>query len=463
MSQNKKIYDYPIHSHELWEVLLNIEGSGTAVIDGIDYEFHPGTIFCIRPGIPHCKKSKNGFVDGSVLIRDFCFKSENSDVLVFNDDDRHTFYYLFKAALEYPMNPAKDFYAERFLRSVVDAMQNLLNHWKQTQLMNPEVLRVQRILAAHVEDLSFDINAVISKTSYSPNHFRKIFKDQCGYAPLQYYYQLKMQLAKKLILQNKSINTISEIAQMCGFEDPYYFSRVFKKVEGVSPIQFYHDSSRKVAEESGRFQYYLFDLDGTLTDPGEGITNSVMYALRKFGIDPPERKQLYSFIGPPLHDSFMKYYGFSEEDAALAVEYYREYFRPKGILENKLYEGVREELEELKGMNKTIALATSKPEEFSVQILKAFDLYKYFDFIGAATMDGSRVRKEDVIAYVLESIGITDKSAVLMTGDRQQDVEGAHANGIVCAGVLYGYGDYDELKNAGADYIIEAPRGLSKL
>ena len=463
MSQNKRIYEYPVHSHELWEILLNIEGSGTAVINDVPYEFHPGTIFCIRPGILHGKKSEEGFVDGSVLIRDFCFKSEDADVLAFNDDDRQSFYSLFKVALEYPMNPATDLFAERFLRSVVDAMQNLLSHWKQTQLLNPEVLRVQKIMASHVEDSSFDIDAVVRSTSYSPNHFRKLFKEQCGCAPLQYFYQMKIQMAKRLILQNKSINTIGEIAHMCGFEDPYYFSRVFKKVEGISPMQFYHESSRKVAEEEGQFHYYLFDLDGTLTDPGEGITNSVMYALRKFGIEPPEREQLYKFIGPPLYESFMKYYGFSEEDAYRAVEYYREYFRPKGIKENRLYDGVKQELEELKSMGRTVALATSKPEEFSVQILQDFDLYKYFDFIGAATMDGSRVRKSDIIAYVIDGLGITDRSRVLMIGDRQQDVEGAHANGIACAGVLYGYGDYDELSGAGADYILEAPRGLSRL
>lgn len=211
------------------------------------------------------------------------------------------------------------------------------------------------------------------------------------------------------------------------------------------------------------FQYYLFDLDGTLTDPGIGITNSVMYALAKYDIHVEERSELYKFIGPPLKESFQKYYGFSEEEALRSVEYYREYFRDKGILENKVYDGVREMLQSLKERGKTLALATSKPEEFSVRILKHFDLYPFFDFIGGATMDGSRSQKKDVIRYVLDSLQITDLSKVLMIGDREQDIKGAAANQIACAGVLYGYGDYQELKTAGADMIFERPEELSRL
>jgi len=208
------------------------------------------------------------------------------------------------------------------------------------------------------------------------------------------------------------------------------------------------------------YRYYLFDLDGTLTDPGEGITNSVMYALKKSGIDPPEHRELYKFIGPPLLESFQKYYGLSREDALAAVEYYREYFRPKGILENRLYDKIPEALAELKARGKVIALATSKPEEFAVTILKHFGLYPYFDFIGAATMDGSRVQKSDIIAFVLEGLGVADRSEVVMIGDRKHDILGAAANGIASAGVLYGYGDYEELSEAGADHIIHRPEEL---
>ena len=229
-------------------------------------------------------------------------------------------------------------------------------------------------------------------------------------------------------------------------------------------MQFCHESSHITPnEQSAGYRYYLFDLDGTLTDPGIGITNAVMYALEKYDIHVQDRAELYKFIGPPLRESFRKYYGFSKEKAEETLGFYREYYRDKGLLENSVYEGVREELQSLKQQGKIIALATSKPEEFSVRILKHFDLYQYFDFIGAATMDGSRDRKEDVIRYVLDSLEITDKKQVLMIGDRDQDVRGALANGICCAGVLYGYGDYDELKAAGAAYIIERPQELARL
>ncbi|MBQ9031572.1 MAG: HAD-IA family hydrolase [Parasporobacterium sp.] len=464
MSQNKKIYDYPTHSHEMWEILLNLEGSGTAVIGEQTYEFRPGTIFCIRPGIPHSKKSRKGFIDGSVLIRDFCFKSEPEDVLVFQDDERRTFDSLFRVAFEYPLNPSTDVYAERFLRCVVDAMQNLLSHWKQATLLNPEVIRAQKLLADHVAERQFEIHQVAESSAYSPNHFRKLFREQTGCSLLQYYQKLKVQLAKQLLLQNKSIMSVTEIASKCGFDDPYYFSRVFKKVEGVSPMQFYHESSQTTAREAkDGYTYYLFDLDGTLTDPGEGITNSVMYALRKYGIGVTDRTTLYRFIGPPLVESFMNFYDFPKEQALEAVEYYREYFRDRGIFENRPYDGIAEELADLKAHGKTVALATSKPEEFAVRILKHFDLYPYFDFVAGATMDGSRSRKADVIRYALESLGVEDKSKVLMVGDREQDVLGAAANQIKCAGVLYGYGDYEELSRAGADYIIAKPQELLRL
>lgn len=208
------------------------------------------------------------------------------------------------------------------------------------------------------------------------------------------------------------------------------------------------------------YKYYLFDLDGTLTDPGIGITNSVMYALEKFGIHVSDREELYPFIGPPLVDSFKKYFGFDEKQALLAVEYYREYFRAGGIFENELYEEIPEMLRELKSRNTVVALATSKPFEFAVQILDHFDLHQYFDYIGAATMDGSISRKADVISHLLDGFEGIDKASVLMVGDRDQDVEGAKANGIRCAGVLWGYGSREELLGAGADCIASVPSDL---
>ena len=199
----------------------------------------------------------------------------------------------------------------------------------------------------------------------------------------------------------------------------------------------------------------FFDLDGTLTDPGVGITNSVAYALKKWDIEVSERSLLYPFIGPPLSDSFQRYFGFSKEDSMKAIEYYREYFRDRGIFENEVYDGVHELLTALRTEGKKIVLATSKPEGFARTILKHFDLRKYFDFVAGASMDESRNKKGQVIAYALESLRITDKSTVVMVGDREHDVMGAKENSLDCIGVLFGYGSREELETAGATYVAE--------
>lgn len=199
----------------------------------------------------------------------------------------------------------------------------------------------------------------------------------------------------------------------------------------------------------------FFDLDGTLTDPGEGITNSVAFALKKFNISVEDKTELYKFIGPPLVDSFMKYYGFSKRDALLAVDYYREYFAEKGIFENKVYDNIPKLLSKIKNSGRKIALATSKPENFAKQILAHFGLDGYFDFIGGATMDESRSKKADVINYVINELNIKDLSGVVMVGDRLHDIYGAKQNGINSIGVLFGYGDLNELETAGATHIAE--------
>ena len=199
----------------------------------------------------------------------------------------------------------------------------------------------------------------------------------------------------------------------------------------------------------------LFDLDGTLTDPAEGITNSVMYALKQYGIEENDRTKLYSFIGPPLVDSFMEKYGFSEEKAREATVYFREYFREKGIFENVPYEGMTECLAALKQCGRTLILATSKPEVFAKMILERFGFAPYFDYVFGASMDETRTRKDEVIAYALSGAGIEDPSDCVMVGDRKHDVLGAKANGMDAVGVLFGYGSREELTEAGARYIAE--------
>lgn len=210
------------------------------------------------------------------------------------------------------------------------------------------------------------------------------------------------------------------------------------------------------------YKTILFDLDGTLTDPGLGITNSVAYALKKYGIEVENRQSLYSFIGPPLNDSFKKYYGFSDEKAMEAIWCYREYFADKGLYENEVYEGVEQLLGKIKESGRKIVLATSKPEQFAERILEHFDLIKYFDVVAGASMDEKRNKKGDVIKYAMEKGGFTSDGAV-MIGDREHDVFGAKENGIDTIGVLYGYGSRDELEKAGAMHIAQTVEDIFAL
>jgi phosphoglycolate phosphatase len=208
------------------------------------------------------------------------------------------------------------------------------------------------------------------------------------------------------------------------------------------------------------FEYILFDLDGTLTDSGEGITKSVQYALEYFDIIVDDLKELNRFIGPPLKDSFKKFYNFDDEKAELGMKKYRERYADTGIYENSLYDGIIELLEALKKNNKKIILATSKPEVYAKQILKYFKIDSYFNFVAGADFEETRVNKGDVIKYALEGAEISDLSKVIMIGDREHDVIGAKENNIKVIGVLYGYGDVIELTQARADYIAKDTREL---
>ena len=203
-----------------------------------------------------------------------------------------------------------------------------------------------------------------------------------------------------------------------------------------------------------QYSYLLFDLDGTLTDPGEGITNSVAYALEKFGISVSDKTTLYPFIGPPLIESFMRFYGFSHEQAWQAVTFYREYFSDRGIFENIPYPGVTQVLKKLKDGGKTLIVATSKPEPFARRIVEHFGLSESFAFVAGADFDETRSEKWDVIEYALASMDIQDRTKAVMIGDRKHDIIGAKKTGLDSVGVLWGYGDREELATAGADHIV---------
>ncbi|MCI5995774.1 MAG: HAD family hydrolase [Blautia sp.] len=210
-------------------------------------------------------------------------------------------------------------------------------------------------------------------------------------------------------------------------------------------------------------KYLLFDLDGTLTDSMEGITNSVKYALESYGIYERDMEKLVSFIGPPLVESFMAHYGFEREKAEEAVWKYREYFEKKGMYENAVYEGIPALLEKLKKEGRTLIVATSKPTGYSKQILAYFDLEKYFDDVQGSSMDGTRVRKEDVIRYTLDVNGIANTGQAVMIGDRKHDILGGRACGLDTIGVLYGFGSREELEAAGAGRIASDVEELGRL
>lgn len=210
------------------------------------------------------------------------------------------------------------------------------------------------------------------------------------------------------------------------------------------------------------YQAILFDLDGTLTESGEGITKSVQYALQKLGKPVPPVEELQVFVGPPLMEQFMKYAGLDEETARLAVQYYRERYSTVGLFENRPYPGVEEMLKELKNRGYRLAVASSKPEYFVLQILEHFALKDYFEEIVGSELNGSRVTKTEVIEETLARMNLADhREQVLMVGDKEHDVFGARTSGLSCLAVSYGYGTMEELENAKPLKIVDSASAVT--
>lgn len=206
----------------------------------------------------------------------------------------------------------------------------------------------------------------------------------------------------------------------------------------------------------------LFDLDGTLTDPGEGIRNSVSYALAKYGLRMDEA-ELNRFIGPPLAEGFREFCGFSAAEAAEAVEFYREYYWEKGMLENRVYAGIPELLAHLQERGKILAVATSKPEIFARQILHHYELDRFFAVIAGSNLDGSQSKKSEVTVSALAQCPAAPDGAAVLVGDRKHDIEGASLAGIDAIGVTFGYGSEEELLAAGAPAIVHSVAELEDL
>lgn len=214
------------------------------------------------------------------------------------------------------------------------------------------------------------------------------------------------------------------------------------------------------------YKYIFFDLDGTITDSTEGITKSISYALINLGYKVPPVEELYVFIGPPLKDSFIKYFNMEEETAKEAVRLYRERYSDVGKYECTPYEGIPALFKALKEDGRKLLIASSKPTEFVIDILKHFNMYEYFDVISGADMAGLRGEKEDVIREALRQINITDdnKKEVVMIGDRHYDINGAKLFGLDSIGVQYGFAETPtELAEAGATYVVNTVGELSDL
>ena len=204
----------------------------------------------------------------------------------------------------------------------------------------------------------------------------------------------------------------------------------------------------------------LFDLDGTLTDSGEGITKCAALALEHFGLPVPPYSEMRKFVGPPLRDSFMKH-GVKAEDVEEAIRVYRSRYTTVGKFENYPYPGIRELLEKLRAEGHRLFVATSKPEDMSVEILNKFELSRYFEIIAGATPHKERNSKSEVIAYLLDKMG--SSNAIVMVGDTVFDIEGANAHHIPAIGVSWGYGDVEEMRSAGAAGIADDCDQLYKL
>lgn len=199
----------------------------------------------------------------------------------------------------------------------------------------------------------------------------------------------------------------------------------------------------------------LFDLDGTLTDPQEGIVNAISHALQTLNLPAQPRELLATFIGPPLRDSFANTLHMPPELIEPAIAAYRDYFAHRGIFENRLYDGIPELLQRLQAAGIPMAMATSKPTVYAEKIAAHFGIAQYFDYIAGANLDGTRERKADVIAHALQVLAPPPGTQIVMVGDREFDVLGAAEHGIPCIGLLWGYGSREELVAAGADVIVE--------
>ena len=234
VSNSSKMYNtFPYHSHGYWEIILNLYGSGIAMIEGEEYPFKEGTIFCIPPETKHRKIAENGFIDACIFIKDFT-PVKSGKINVFEDDTNNTFRVLLNLAFDIQMKNEPN--AREVVNSLGDAMYQLLISWGVNQhKRNAPAEKFQSVLLQNISNSNFNIADEMKKMGYCSRYFRKLFKDFTGYSPLNYLNHLRIEYSKKQLQQYHGIHTIKEISVNSGFSDPYYFSRVFKQHEGISP------------------------------------------------------------------------------------------------------------------------------------------------------------------------------------------------------------------------------------
>ena len=208
------------------------------------------------------------------------------------------------------------------------------------------------------------------------------------------------------------------------------------------------------------YKYLFWDLDGTIVNTFEGITRSFAYALDSYGIHVDDMNDLRPVIGPPLVDCFMNLYGFSEADATMAVEKYRERYNHTYVQESALYDGIKETIQKLSSLGFSHVLATAKPQHFADGLLTHYGLADSFSYIAGASLDKSRNSKTKVLAHIIDTLGITDMSEAVMIGDREFDLKGADSFGIDAIGVLYGFGSHEELSASPHIYLAKDAKDL---
>jgi len=230
-----KYHSFPYHQHKIWEITINLSGSGIATIDGQEYPFHKGSIFCVAPGILHRKESFEGFIDGSVMLQDFV-PIGSSNVYHFEDDASGSFQYIFSLMFDILMKDGPN--AQAIINSLADTMYQLMVGWSANTNRNVTVERFQKNLLDNLSNCDFDISAEVQKIGYSSSYFRKIFKKSTGHSPISYFNHLRIEYAKRQIQQYYGVRSMQEVALSSGFSDPYYFSRVFKQYTGVNPLKY---------------------------------------------------------------------------------------------------------------------------------------------------------------------------------------------------------------------------------